>query len=82
MSGCRFWLGRRDGNTVRLEDGCHSDPEGVAKAAKLHERIFGDRGPWVMVEIQDVPDLDPPINEKAAQECAHLVAEFGPEGQQ
>lgn len=63
--------------SVELVDGCHGSPEGVAKAAKLIGRIFNDAGPWLMVELHDLPDLDPPINEQAAQTCAHLVAEFG-----
>lgn len=71
---CRFWLGRVEGNVVHLEDGCHGGPEGVAKAAKLIKRIFGDERDWVMVEMHPMPDLDPPINEDAASSCAAMVA--------
>jgi hypothetical protein len=78
---CRFWLGRIDGNVVHLEDGCHGGPEGVAEAAKLIKRIFHKDGPWVMVELHEMPDLDPPINDEAADACAYVVAEFGPSAQ-
>lgn len=75
---CRYFLAKQTGPmAVELVDGCHDSPEGVAKAAKLIGHIFNDKGPWVMVELHDMPDLDPPINEQAAQTCAHLVAEFG-----
>lgn len=78
-STCRYWLAERDGMAVTLLDGCHDDPEGVAEAAKLHRRIFGKKGEgWIMVEIHDLPDLDPPINEDAAATCAHLVMEGTP----
>jgi hypothetical protein len=58
---------------VELLDGYHPTPEGVAKAAKLFGRIFNDTRPFVMVEVHDLPDLDPPINEEAADTCASLV---------
>lgn len=86
--GCRYWLGRVEEQdempasgtktSVRLVDGCHDGPEGVVKAAKLMARIFRDTGPWVMVKVEPLPDLDVSVNEQAAQTCAHLVAEFGP----
>jgi hypothetical protein len=76
---CRYWLGRETApGKVDLVDGCHDGPEGVAQAAKLFSRIFRDEGPWVMVEIHPMPDLDPPINEDAARDCAYLIDEFGP----
>jgi len=56
-----------------LLDGPHGEPEGVAKAIKLYERIFGDDGPWVMVEVLSLPDFDPPINEAAADTCRALI---------
>jgi hypothetical protein len=78
-SDCRYWLARETGGRgVELVDGCHDSPEGVAKAAKLMGRIFRDEGPWLMVELHPMPDLDPPINEEAARDCAYLVDEFGP----
>lgn len=78
---CRYWLARalpkRDGvvenRRVELVDGCHGDPEGVVKAARLHERIFDQEGPWLMVTIADVPDLAVEINEDAAETCAALM---------
>jgi hypothetical protein len=76
---CRYFLARRsEPMEVELVDGCHSSPEGVAKAAKLLGRIFRDEGPWIMVELHPMPDLDPPINEDAARDCAYLIDEFGP----
>ena len=75
---CRYFLAREIGPmAVELVDGCHDSPEGVAKAAKLMDRIFSAKGPWVMVEIYDMPDVDPPINEQAAKDCSYLVAEGG-----
>lgn len=59
--------------SIELVDGCHGDAEGVAQAAKLHGRIFGSEGPWLMVEIRDVPDGDVAINEEAAETCANLM---------
>lgn len=77
--GCRYFLARASGPmSVELVDGCHGSPEGVAKAAKLLRHIFRDEGPWLMVELHAMPDVDPPINEDAANTCAHLIAEFGP----
>jgi hypothetical protein len=71
---CRYFLAERDGPmAVRLVDGCHDSPEGVMQALKLHRRIFGREADWCMVEIHTLPDLDPPINEAAADDCAHLV---------
>jgi hypothetical protein len=70
---CRYWLASYDHPTVRLEDGCHNSPEGVAEAAKLHKRIFGAEGPWIMVELHPLPDMDVPINEESAEICAQLV---------
>jgi hypothetical protein len=83
MSDCRYWLAETVGPmAMRLIDGCHDSPEGVAKAAKLHQRIFGvsapsARGPWIMVEISPVPDVDVAINEQAADECRALLNRQG-----
>lgn len=72
--GCRYFLAEQTGPmSIRLVDGCHEAPEGVAKAAKLHGRIFGSTGPWLMVEITPVPDIDVPINEDAAGTCRDLI---------
>lgn len=76
---CRYWLAQETGQgNVRLVDGSHDSPEGVAKAAKLMQRIFRDDGPWLMVEIHAMPDIDVSINEEAAQAVGNLVAEWGP----
>lgn len=73
-SVCRYFLARRTvGMQVEIVDGCHDSPEGVAKAKKLHTRIFGEEDGWLMVEVHPIPDLDPPINEDAAASCAALV---------
>lgn len=51
-----LWLGKRRNGSIDLIDGMHDEPEGVAKAAALHDIIYGeDAGPFVMVEISDVP---------------------------
>lgn len=73
--GRELFLGVRNAYLdVDLIDGEHSDEEGVAKAAKLHRRIFDEKRPMVMVEIHDLPDLDPEINEESADICAALVS--------
>lgn len=74
-SDCRYWLAReKDLRQVELVDGCHGSPEGVAQAIKLMHRIFGDEGPWLMVEIHPAPDAGAAeINEGAAADCAALV---------
>ena len=69
-----LFLAKYDGHGwPQCEDGPHSTPEGVAKAAKLHRAIFSDNGPWRMVEVLPVPKIDPPINEEAAGICRDLV---------
>ena len=73
-----LYLARREppGMGLNVIDGAHSDEEGVARAAKLHARIFSNKageGPAVMVEVFPVPDLDPPINEDAADACREMV---------
>lgn len=76
---CRYWLVRvtraESGNrALELVDGCHGSPEGVAQAIKLHHRIFGDEGPWLMAEVHAAPNAgDAPISEEAAATCAALV---------
>ncbi len=79
-SDCRFWLAEMSGPmSVRLIDGCHDSPEGVAAAAKLHRRIFGKAGDeWVMVEISPAPDIDVAINEQAADDCARMLRGLPP----
>lgn len=76
---CRYWLAKQTGPmAVELVDGCHGAPEGVVEAAKLHQRIFGDAGPYLMVEVHELPNLDVAINEDAAATCAHLIMEGTP----
>lgn len=73
---CRFYLARQTGPmSVELVDGCHGSPEGVAKGAALHERIFGARADeWLMVEMHPMPAADGvAINEDAAEVCRQLV---------
>lgn len=71
---CRYYLAKQTGPmAVELVDGCHGSPEGVAQAAKLLSRIFGQEGPWLMVELHPVSDVDVPINEDAAATCRALV---------
>ncbi len=62
-----FLVGVKDGK-FHTWDGMHSDPEDVAEALKLHNRISAIRADgvtWRMVTVQAVPDLDPPVNEEA-----------------
>lgn len=73
-----LYLARREPPSMGLNviDGAHADEEGVARAAKLHCRIFSPKageGPAVMVEVFPVPDLDPSINEGAADACRGMV---------
>lgn len=71
-----LWLGKRRNGSIDLIDGQHDEPEGVSKAAALHDIIFGDdSGPFVMVEISDVPPLlkASGINHDAAEACGELV---------
>lgn len=79
---CRYYLARESGPmSIQLVDGCHDSPEEVAKAAALHERIFGARtGEWIMVELQAVPGVAVAINEDAAEVCRRLVAGEDPTG--
>lgn len=72
MSDCRYFLGC-DGTLPVAVDGGHDSPAGVAKAAKLYKKIFKDNGPWVMLEVHALPDLDPPIDEESAAICAKLI---------
>lgn len=71
-----YWLARIDANGhVETVDGCHSTPDGVAQAAKLHHRIFGAEDEWFMVKIEPIPAwADVQINEQAAADCAALLA--------
>lgn len=71
-----LYLARWDGPGRQLEivDGAHSDEEGVARAVKLHRRIFTDGFTLgVMVEVHPLPNLDPAINEDAADACREMV---------
>jgi hypothetical protein len=65
---------RAPGMHVQLIDGAHSEPEGVARAMKLHQTIFGRSGEFVMVEIHPLPESDPEINEEAAEACRAMVS--------
>ncbi len=76
--GCNLYLARQTGPmAVELVDGGHDLPEDVARAAKLQDRIFGDNGPWVMVQVHEIPTVEVSINEEAAADCARMVEEFG-----
>lgn len=74
-----YWLARENtAGHVELADGCHSTPAGVAKAAKLHHRIFGAEDDWFMVKVEAVPGWGAvPINERAAADCADLLRRPG-----
>lgn len=75
-----LWLGHwatlgGSARSLVLDDGPHSDEEGVQTAAKLMDRIFAGKEtyPWLVVEVKPLPDGDPPIDEEAAEICAGLV---------
>jgi hypothetical protein len=69
-----YWLARGSGQHFELVDGCHSSPDGVVQAAKLHHRIFGAEDDWFMVKVEPLPPWgDAPINEQAASDCAALI---------
>lgn len=75
-----YWLAtlNKDGS-IRDVDGCHSTPESVAQAAKLHHRIFGKEDDWFMIKVEPIPPWgNAQINEQAAADCAHLVQTHGP----
>ena len=74
--GCNLYLARQTtGMQVEIVDGGHDGAAGVARAAKLHERVFGrgKKSDWLMVEIHELPAIDAAINEEAASACAKLV---------
>jgi hypothetical protein len=62
-----------EGMQVEIVDGGHSTVQGVITAAELASRISNDERPWLMVRIMDMPDMDPPINEQAADDCAAMI---------
>jgi hypothetical protein len=70
-----YWLAKLNPDqSIQEVDGCHSTPEGVAKAAKLHHRIFGAEDGWFIVKIEPLPPWgNAEINEQSAAECAALV---------
>jgi len=54
----RFYLARRSGlREIELVDGGHDGPEAVVKAARIFKRVYQDEGPWVMVQVGEVPVL-------------------------
>lgn len=71
---CRFYLARQVGPmAVELVDGCHSDHAGVARTAKLIDRILGDRGSWLMVELHELPAIYAEVDEEAAAACREMI---------
>ena len=74
-----YWLAAAEmsphgyASAVRLVDGPHSKPEGVAQAAKLIRvlRLSAIERP-VMVAVSPVPDVDVPVNEKAVAAIRHM----------
>lgn len=74
--GAYFLLSVFPGGEFEL-DGGHSDIEGVVRAKKLIQRIFAGRDngeKFYAIQVLEIPDLDPAINEEAAGICAALVA--------
>lgn len=71
-------VGFADGKPVTY-DGPHDDEAGVAEARKLLTRMFARHANtrWVMVVTSEVPDLDPAINEEAADTMRDLVDRYG-----
>lgn len=74
----KYYLAKMTGlMAIALLDGQHAEPEGVAQAAKLYRRIFNeDTSGYVMVAVDDVPDINVPIDEEAADICARSVATY------
>ena len=75
---CAFFLAEFiDGKITNL-DGCHGGPEDVAKALKLYRRLgfFKPEATYRMLQVHDVPDLDPPINEEAAAQCRTVLDHY------
>jgi hypothetical protein len=55
-------------------DGGHGTLEEVAKARKLHQRIFNKPGAeFRAIQVVAIPDEDVPINDEAAAMMASLV---------
>lgn len=63
VPGCEYFLAHDIPQGLSIDDGCHGSPEEVVKAAKIYKRIFGLESDWLMVRVQPLPDLDPPIDE-------------------
>lgn len=59
-------------------DGGHSDIKGVITARKLYRRLFNKPGTeFIAIQIIDIPDIDVPINEGAADSMAKLLKKGG-----
>lgn len=70
-----YWLAHEESGHIILDDGCHSSPDQVAVAAKLHHRIFGADADWFVVKVEPIPPWgDAPIDEKAAHDCAQMLS--------
>ena len=82
----QFWLA--DGQRVdqygtvwevKLIDGPHTSPHGVAEAQQIIKGIGLDRGKnrnYVMVTVQGVPEKKVKLNQKAIETCKSAVDAF------
>jgi hypothetical protein len=72
------FLVQLQGDTVTNYDGPHDDVEGVARALKLLRGIFGndESEQNVMLTVEPVPVLDPPVNEEAVGLCRKAVKRY------
>lgn len=64
-----YLVGVMADETLDYIDGPHGEPDGVARAKRIYEgmNLFNGRLPkrWVMVTVQEIPDVDTEINQEA-----------------
>jgi hypothetical protein len=76
------WYLIREGYEGELLDGGHNNIDGVVQAARLHEGIFNDAGPWQALHLLDdgnytvceLPDAAVNIDYESVAVCAEMVA--------
>lgn len=70
----RYFLARYGGiGWPQAEDGPHDSPAGVAKAKALMKELFEDDGPWVMLTVKSIPNVEVQLDEDAADACAAMI---------
>lgn len=71
---CQYYLIRIEGDQADA-DGCHGDESGVVKAKRLIESLNCIRKSpgrrYVMIRVQEVPELDVEINQESVDVLSH-----------